>query len=80
MRGFDFLCYQSKVHQVALVTSSHPDFRAFSLCPFGGIKIALNLTFLVCLKLALYFFTPVRMLLSEKFGIYAKNQEAGSKP
>ena len=40
---------------------------ALSVCALlAGKKVVLNLTFLVCLKLTLYFFIPVRMLLSEK--------------
>ena len=58
MRGFDFLCYQSKVHQVALVTSSHPDFRAFSLCPFGGKKNRIKFDFSCVPEVGSLFFHP----------------------
>lgn len=64
-----------------MASFQHADFPTFSLYAFGGKKSCIEFDFSCLPEVdSLYFFTPVRMLLSEKFGICAKIQEAGSQP
>ena len=54
--------------------------RAFNLCTFGRKKSCIEFDFACVSEVdSLYFFTPVRMLLREKYGKCAKIQEAGSQ-